>query len=73
MSTKLLEIFSDIEYKYEDFPFSNKELMNKIHELKGKVLGCWCAPLPCHGDTLTDLANQQRQTKSKEMYQTRLD
>ena len=25
--------------RYQDFPFSNKELMNKIHELKGKVLG----------------------------------
>ncbi|MGW4330439.1 DUF4326 domain-containing protein [Nocardia sp. NPDC004573] len=22
-------------------------------ELAGHVLGCWCAPQPCHGDTLT--------------------
>ena len=36
----------------------NEELMNQIHELKGKVLGCWCAPLPCHGDTLAELANK---------------
>lgn len=21
-------------------------------ELQGKVLGCWCAPKPCHGDVL---------------------
>jgi Domain of unknown function (DUF4326) len=34
----------------------NKELMNHLPELKGKVLGCWCAPLPCHGDTLSELA-----------------
>lgn len=29
----------------------------KDGELTGKVLGCWCAPLPCHGDTLAELAN----------------
>jgi hypothetical protein len=27
-----------------------------LPELKGKRLGCWCAPLPCHGDTLAALA-----------------
>jgi len=26
-------------------------------ELKGKVLGCWCKPLPCHGDILAEIAN----------------
>ena len=26
-------------------------------ELKGKVLGCWCAPLPCHGHVLAAVAN----------------
>ncbi len=25
-------------------------------ELRGKVLGCFCAPLPCHGDVLAELA-----------------
>lgn len=36
----------------------NKELLSQVRtELKGKVLGCWCAPLPCHGDTLAELAN----------------
>lgn len=27
-------------------------------ELRGKVLGCWCAPLPCHGDVLVEIANE---------------
>ena len=27
-------------------------------ELRGKVLGCWCAPKSCHGDVLLRLANQ---------------
>ncbi|HWA29058.1 MAG TPA: DUF4326 domain-containing protein [Lacunisphaera sp.] len=26
-------------------------------ELRGKVLGCWCAPLACHGDVLELVAN----------------
>lgn len=27
-------------------------------ELAGKVLGCWCAPRPCHGDVLARYANR---------------
>ena len=27
-----------------------------VAELKGKVLGCWCAPKPCHGDILIKAA-----------------
>lgn len=26
-------------------------------ELRGLTLGCWCAPYPCHGDILMELAN----------------
>ncbi len=26
-----------------------------LHVLKGKRIGCYCAPLPCHGDTLKEL------------------
>lgn len=26
-------------------------------ELRGKVLGCWCAPRPCHGDVLAEIAD----------------
>ena len=26
-------------------------------ELKGKILGCFCHPLPCHGDILLKIAN----------------
>jgi hypothetical protein len=34
-----------------------KGLINQIHELKDKILGCWCKPDPCHGDFLVELAN----------------
>lgn len=26
-------------------------------ELQGKRLGCFCAPLPCHGDVLVEIAD----------------
>lgn len=26
-------------------------------ELRGKVLACWCAPKPCHGDVLAEVAD----------------
>lgn len=28
-----------------------------VTELKGKVLGCYCYPNPCHGDTLKEIAD----------------
>lgn len=31
-------------------------LLARLH-LRGKVLGCWCAPEACHGDVLAELAN----------------
>lgn len=35
----------------------NKQL--DLDELIGKDLVCWCAPLPCHGDILLELANKK--------------
>jgi hypothetical protein len=32
------------------------DLLERIPELRGKVLGCWCAPEACHGDVLARLA-----------------
>jgi hypothetical protein len=29
-----------------------------LDELRGKDVVCWCAPLPCHGDVLIELANR---------------
>jgi hypothetical protein len=28
-------------------------------ELRGKRLGCWCAPIACHGEYLAFIANQK--------------
>lgn len=43
--------------KYEQYLLSSPHLLNSLHELHGKILGCWCAPLPCHGEILIKYAN----------------
>jgi hypothetical protein len=44
--------------KYERWLKKQPELMAALPELRGKVLGCWCAPKPCHGDVLVRLASR---------------
>lgn len=34
-------------------------LLTDLLELAGKVLGCWCAPKPCHGDVLIKLCRER--------------
>lgn len=34
-------------------------LLNDLHELEGKILGCWCKPNACHGDVLIKLIEEQ--------------
>jgi len=43
--------------KYLDYLVSNESLMERITELRGKLLVCWCYPKACHGDLLALLAN----------------
>jgi hypothetical protein len=44
--------------KYREHVLSSPELMSKLPELRGKVLGCWCAPQLCHGDVLLELIDE---------------
>lgn len=41
--------------KYKEYILNNEELLKRLPELKGKILGCHCKPLDCHGDILVDL------------------
>lgn len=40
-------------------------LMESLHELDGKTLGCFCDPLPCHGHVLRELRQQQCNNKHR--------
>ena len=43
--------------KYEEYIINNDALRSQLCELKGKILGCWSHPEPCHGDILITLLN----------------
>jgi len=45
--------------RYRTYLLGETNLLSSLPELKGKVLGCWCAPQRCHGDILAELANEQ--------------
>ncbi len=44
--------------KYRQYIESTPELTKRLHELKGKTLGCWCKPNRCHGDILVELVEK---------------
>jgi len=41
--------------RYESYVRSSPQLVGALPELRGKALGCWCSPAPCHGDILIKL------------------
>lgn len=43
---------------------SGEVTVTQLLSLKGKRLGCWCHPLPCHGNVLIELINEHSLTKS---------
>lgn len=43
---------------YEGWIMEHPELLDQLHTLKDKVLGCWCKPKSCHGDVLARLTNE---------------
>jgi len=46
--------------KYREYIMTRKDLLDSLGELEGKRLGCFCAPLACHGDVLVELVSQRR-------------
>jgi hypothetical protein len=41
---------------YERDLLARPDLLARLPELRGRALGCWCAPRACHGDVLARLA-----------------
>lgn len=54
---------AEVIEKYQNYILENQELMADLEELRGKRLGCWCHPLPCHGDVLVKLLNATKPNK----------
>lgn len=59
-----VESVEEAVQKYRDWIQTQPQLLAKIPELKGKVLGCWCKTKKnpnalCHGDVLVELAEKE--------------
>ena len=48
---------AEVIQEYREWIAGQPKLLASLGELKGKRLGCCCAPKPCHGDVLAELAN----------------
>ena len=44
--------------EYRQWIRTQPELLAALPQLRGKVLGCYCAPLQCHGDVLKELVEE---------------
>ncbi len=49
--------------KYRHWIMRQPGLLRDVATLRGKVLGCTCAPFPCHGDMLVELADFGREAE----------
>ena len=55
--------------KYREYILNSPRLLERLPELKGKILGCWCAgkiplttedkPFKCHGQVLMELVEER--------------
>lgn len=45
--------------KFRAHLLASPELLEALPELSGKVLGCWCSPLACHGEVLVEVGRQR--------------
>lgn len=46
--------------KHKKWIRTQPQLLSRLKELKGKRLGCYCAPLSCHGDFLAEMAEKEK-------------
>jgi hypothetical protein len=54
---------------HKEWLLTQPDMLMKVRDMKGKVLGCWCKhpanPLDCHGDTFAEIAEMDDATFSK--------
>lgn len=51
--------------KYESWIRNQPELLNSLHEIENKRLGCFCRPKHCHGDVLIKLLEEKKIDKKE--------
>jgi hypothetical protein len=45
--------------KYRVYLLSSPTLLREIENLRGKTLGCFCYPMPCHGDVIAQILDEE--------------
>lgn len=45
---------------YKNWVLTQPQIINNLEFLRGKRLGCFCAPKSCHGDILIELLNKKK-------------
>lgn len=45
--------------RFREYLLGKPALLARVGELRGKTLGCWCKPGPCHADVLAEFADAQ--------------
>jgi Domain of unknown function (DUF4326) len=48
---------------YREWLLSRPDLLATLPELRGRRLGCWCVPQPCHAQVLAELADQENRAR----------
>jgi hypothetical protein len=51
---------SEVIERYREWILGKPELLSRLEELRGKRLGCWCVPKPCHGSVLVELLKENK-------------
>jgi hypothetical protein len=47
----------EVVEKYRRWLLGRPELLDRLRELRGRRLACWCKPEPCHADVLIELVD----------------
>lgn len=51
---------AEVIEKFRAYLAARPDLIDRARrELRGRHLGCWCAPLACHGDVLAEIAESE--------------
>jgi hypothetical protein len=54
---------------YREHILDSEELLSRLDELEGRVLGCWCKPEElCHGDVLLRLLEERKHAPPRSNY-----
>jgi len=48
----------EVVAKYREWAAHNHAVQERLHELKGMTLGCYCKPAECHGDVLAEMVEE---------------